>query len=292
MISIWFMEDFMNVKIIADSTCDLPQALIDELGIDIVPLYVIMDDISYKDGLDMTPLKLIEWSDKTKQTPKTSAPTIEDYTKIFQPYADKKQDVVFISVSSLLSATCQNAHFAANTMEKGNFKVIDGKNVTMGTACLVLKAAQLSKEGKSADEIADFMEIYILKVKASFVFDNLEFLKRGGRCSVAKAFSASALKIRPRINVIDGEMLPGEKFRGSLEKVVKKFCDSKLKDLENIDPEFIFIGKTKDDHGLLDVIYEEVEKKNYFKNIYRAETGCIITSHSGPNAFAIVYVEK
>lgn len=282
----------MQVKIIADSTCDLPQDIIDSLGIETVPLYVIMDEKNYLDGIEMTPDKLIEWSNKTKKTPQTSAPSVIDYTEIFKPYADKKQDVVFVSVSSELSATCQNAYFAANTFEKANIKVVDGKNVTMGTGYVVIKAAQLANEGKSADEIVSELDEFIPKVRSSFIFDNLEFLKRGGRCSAAKALAASAFKIRPRIDVIDGIMEPVEKFRGSLEKVVKKFCDSVLDNLEKIDPEICFVGKTKDDYGLLDLIYEEVKKRGHFKNIYRANAGCIITSHSGANAFAIVYADK
>lgn len=282
----------MKVKIITDSTCDLPKSLIEEFDIDTVPLYVIMDEISYKDGIDMTPDKLIEWSDKTKRPPLTSAPTVEDYTKIFKPYVDKKQEVVFVSVSSVLSATFQNAFFAANTLEKGKVIAVDGKNVTMGTGYIAIKAAQLSNEGKKADEIVEALEKFVPKVKSSFIFDNLEFLKRGGRCSAAKALAVSAMKIRPRIDVIDGNMIPGEKFRGSLEKAVKKFCDSVLGNLDGTDPAFCFVGKTKDDHELQDFIYEEVKKIGYFKNVYKANAGCIITSHSGPNAYAIVFAEK
>ena len=282
----------MNVKIIADSTCDLPKQIIEELDIDIVSLYVIMDDVSYKDGLEMTPNELIEWSDRTKSIPKTSAPSIEDYIGVFKSYIEKKQEIVFVSVSSVLSATCQNAFFAANTFDKGTIKVVDGKNVTMGTGYVVMKAVQLAKQGKCADEIADELERFIPKVKSSFVFDNLEFLKRGGRCSAAKALAASALKIRPRIDVIDGNLIPVEKFRGSLEKSVKKFISSVLCDIEEADPEICFVGKTSDSYGLQDVIYKEVEKKGYFKKIIKANAGCIITSHSGANAFAIIYAKK
>ncbi|MCK5129183.1 MAG: DegV family protein [Clostridiales bacterium] len=282
----------MNVKIIADSTCDLPEELIKKYDIDIVNLYVMLDEVSYVDKLEMTPDRLIEWSNKTKKTPKTSAPTIEDYMNVFKPYVDKKQDVVFVSVSSVLSATCQNAFFASNTLEKATIKVVDGKNVTTGTGCVVLKAAELAQQGKSADEIVEALEEMIPKVKASFIFDNLEFLKRGGRCSALKALSASALKIRPKVDVIDGEMIPGEKFRGSLEKVVAKFCDGMLENLDEIDSEFVFVEETQDNYGLVDVIYEKIKEKNYFKNIYKAKAGCIITAHSGPNAYAIVYVKK
>lgn len=282
----------MQVKILTDSTCDLPLEIMEDLKIETVPLYVIMDEVSYRDGIDMTSEKLIEWSDITKRPPKTSAPSVEDYVKVFKPYVDKKQDIVFVSVTSKLSSTCQNAFLAANTFENANIKVIDGKNITMGTGYIVMKAIEFANDGKGADEIVEKLEEFIPKVKSSFVFDNLEFLKRGGRCSAAKALAASAFKIRPRIDVIDGLMLPVEKYRGTLQKAVKKFCDSVLKDIQKADPEICFVGKTKDDYGLQDFIYEEIKKRDYFKNIYKANTGCIITSHSGANAYAIIYAEK
>ncbi len=282
----------MQVKIIADSTCDLPKAILEELNVDIVPLYVIIDEKSYRDGLEMTPKKLIEWSDETKKTPKTSAPSVEDYIKAFTPYVDEKRDVVFVSVSSDLSATFQNALFAANSIEKGKIKVIDGRNVSIGTGFAVIKAANLAKEGKSSDEIIGELELYIPKIKSSFLFDNLEFLKRGGRCSAAKALAASALKIRPRIDAIEGNLIPVEKFRGSLEKAVNKFCGSVLDNLEGINSEFCYIGTSTDELGLLDIISELVKNKGHFKKVIKTNAGCIITSHSGPNAYAIIYAEE
>ena len=282
----------MQVKIIADSTCDLPEEIIEQLDIDIVPLYVIMDDVSYRDRLEMTPEKLIEWSDETKKTPMTSAPSVEDYIKAFGPYVEKKRDVVFISISSELSATCQNAHFAVNSLDKGNIKVIDSRNVSIGTGFSVIMAAKLARQGKSVEEIANELEKCIPYIQSSFVFDNLEFLKRGGRCSSAKSLAASALRLRPRIDAIEGSLVPVEKFRGSLKKSVSKFVESVLKDLENADPELCFIGTTKDEHGLLHIIREEIEQKGYFNEILTTNAGCIITSHSGPNTYGIVFKKE
>ena len=282
----------MQVKIIADSTCDLPERIIEELDIDIVPLYVIMDDVSYKDRIEMTPEKLIEWSDKTKKTPMTSAPSVEDYIKAFKPYADKKRDVVFISVSSDLSATYQNAVFAVNSLDEGNIKVLDSRNVSIGTGFSVIMAARLARRGSSADEIVSELENYFPKVSSSFVFDNLEFLKRGGRCSAAKSLAASALKIRPRIDTIEGNLIPTDKFRGSLQKSVVKFLESVLGNLEGADPGLCFIGTTKDEHGLLEEIRSKIESKGFFNEILTTNAGCIITSHSGPNTYGIVFKKE
>ncbi len=282
----------MQVKIIADSTCDLPDELIKQLDIDIVPLYVIMDDASYKDGLEITPKKLIEWSDKTKKVPKTSAPSVEDFTKIFRPYAVRGREVVFISVSSELSATFQNAFFAVNSLDNANIKVVDGKNVSAGTGILVLKAANMARQGKGTYEISKALDEIIPKISASFIFDNLEFLKRGGRCSAAKALAVGALKIRPRIDAVEGKLIPVEKYRGSLEKTVKKFCESIKSDMHKAEREYCIIGSTRDDQGLLTLLEEEIGRLDYFKTIIKADPGSIITAHSGPNAYAIIYIKE
>jgi DegV family protein with EDD domain len=282
----------MQVKIIADSTCDLPNELIKQLDIDIVPLYVIMDDVSYKDGLEITPKKLIEWSDKTKKVPKTSAPSVEDFTKIFRPYAARGREAVFISVSSELSATFQNAFFAVNSLDNANIKVVDSKNVSVGTGILVLKAANMARQGKSPYEITKALDEIIPKISASFIFDNLEFLKRGGRCSAAKALAAGALKIRPRIDAVEGKLVPVEKYRGSLEKTVKKFCESIKSGMDKAEREYCIIGSTRDDYGLLTLLEEEIVNLGYFETILKANPGSIITAHSGPNTYAIIYIKE
>jgi len=282
----------MNVKIIADSTCDLPQGIINTLDIDIVPLYVILDEQSFKDSIEITTDELIDWSNKTDQTPKTSAPSVDDFMTAFKPYIEKKQDIVFVCISSELSATCQSANMAASMVDDITIKVVDGRNVSLGTGLVVYKAAKMAQEGLSADEIEKKLADLIPKVSTGFVLDTLEFLRRGGRCSALKAFAATSLKLRPEIVAKGGKLVPGGKFRGSMDKVVKSYFTKALSNTEEIDSEVVFIVRTKDEKGLSPLSVEIVENSGHFKEVIVGDAGCVITSHGGPNAYGIFYIKK
>jgi DegV family protein with EDD domain len=282
----------MQVKIIADSTCDLPAEIINSLNIDIIPLYVILDEVSYKDTVDITPQQLVDWSNETNSSPKTSAPSVEDFLTIFRPYEEKGQDIIFVSISSELSSTCQNAKIAADMIDSINIEIVDSLSVSSGTGCAVLKAAILANEGKTQDEIIKVINNLVPRINASFVIDNLKFLKLGGRCTAIQAFGANALKLKPEIVSRDGILTTGDKYRGSMEKVLQKYCNKRFEDIEEIDPEFIILGRTVNGEELDEMIYQYIKNLNYFKNIYRVDVGCVITSHSGPNTHGLMYVNK
>ncbi len=283
----------MNVKIIADSTCDLPQGIINKFDIDIVPLYVILDEKSFKDSIEITTDELINWSNETNQTPKTSAPSVDDFMTAFKPYIEKKQDIVFVCISSELSATCQSANMAASMVSDINIKVVDGRNVSLGTGLVVYKAAELAQKGLSADEIdKKLTEDIIPNVSTGFVLDTLEFLRRGGRCSALKAFAATSLKLRPEIVAKDGKLEPGGKFRGSMDKVVKSYFTKALSNTDTIDPDVVFIVNTKDEKGLGPMSVDIVKNSGYFKEVIVSDAGCVITAHGGPNAYGIFYIKK
>lgn len=282
----------MQVKIIADSTCDLPQDIIHNLNIDIIPLYVILDEVSYKDSVDITPQELIDWANETNRLPKTSAPSVEDFLTAFRPYEEKGQDIIFIGISTELSSTCQNAGIAADMIDGINIEVVDTLNVATGTGCAAFKAAMLAKEGKTQGEIMEELESFIPRINTSFVIDSLKFLKLGGRCTAIQAFGANALKLKPEIVSRDGILTTGDKYRGSIEKVLQRYCNKRFENIEEIDPEFIFVAKTRDGDELDEMIYQFIVSKNYFKEVHRVDAGCVITSHSGPNTHGLMYINK
>lgn len=282
----------MNVKIIADSTCDLNNAIIQQYDIDIIPLHVILGDNIYKDKVEMTPEKVIEWSNTSGKTPKTSAPSVEEYQEVFQPYVDAGRSIVCLTISSEMSATYQSATLAAKEYPDAEIHIVDTRNITMGAGLLVMQAARLAQEGRSAWEVVEEIMQLIPKVHSSFFIDTMTFLARGGRCSALAAFGANALKIKPQIIAKDGKMTPGEKFRGSTLRVCEKYCHTVLDDIHNIDPERVIIGYTPMDMTVLEKAYEAVKSKGYFKDIMVMEAGCVITSHGGPSALGIFYIEK
>jgi DegV family protein with EDD domain len=205
---------------------------------------------------------------------------------------EKKQDIVFVCISSELSATCQNANIAAGMIDGINIKIVDSRNVGQGTGVVAYKAAKYAKEGLSADEIEQKLLELVPNVVTGFVLDKLDFLRRGGRCSALQAFAATSLKLRPEIVAKDGKLVPGGKFRGSMDKVVKSYFTKKLEKLDEIDPELAIVVSTIDDMKLRPVVEETVRGIGYFKEVIVADAGCVITAHSGPNAYGIFYIKK
>ncbi len=282
----------MTVKIIADSTCDLTSELIKKYDIDIIPLHVILGEETFKDGIDIKAKEVIEWSDKTGSTPKTSAPSVEAFQKVFKKYAEEKRDIVLITISSEFSGTLQSAEIAKESIEGINIHIIDSRNLSSGIGHLVLIAAELSKEGLSAAEIETRIKETIPRVRASFFIDTLTFLYRGGRCSALQAFGANSLKIKPQIVVEDGKMKTGVKFRGPTMKVCQHYADTVLENLDKIDPKRVFITHSPTDTKIVELAYDILKSKNYFKEILITEAGCVITSHCGKSTLGILYIEK
>jgi DegV family protein with EDD domain len=210
----------------------------------------------------------------------------------FKPYVEKKQDIVFVCISSELSATCQNANLVANMIDDITIKVVDSRNVALGTGIVAYKAAKYAQEGLSADEIEEKLLELVPKVFTGFVLDKLDFLRRGGRCSALQAFAATSLKLRPEIVAKDGKLVPGGKFRGSMDKVVKGYFSKKLADLGEIDDEMVFVVTTVDEMGLSPMSVDIVKRTGYFKEVIVADAGCVITAHSGPNTYGLFFIRK
>lgn len=279
-----------KVKITVDSTCDLGDVLMKKNNIDFCPLYVTLGDKSLKDTLEVTPDDIYKFVDENKMLPKTSAGTIEDYFQFFKKFSDEGYDIVHICLSSDMSSTFQNACIAAK--EIGNCYVIDSRNLSTGSGYLALYGVELANEGKSAKEIYDILVGLTPKMRTSFVVSVMDYLKMGGRCSAIAAFGANVLKLMPCIEVTDGKMHPGKKYRGAFSAVLKNYVKDKLDDIETIDPKRIFITHSGCDDKIVNEIYDYVKSLNYFEDIQITRAGCVISCHCGPGTLGILFCKK
>jgi DegV family protein with EDD domain len=282
----------MSVKIIADSTCDLPPEIIKQLEIEVIPLYVNMGDYSLLDGIDVTPKQVVDWSDHFKTTPKTAAPTTKVFQDVFARHLEQGHEVVCITIGSGFSATQQTAVRAAQELGDEPVFVVDSMNLSSGGGHLVMLAAEWAQQELAAAEIVARVEALRPKVRTSFVVDNLTFLHRGGRCSAIAAFSTNALQLKPQIYVQDGKMEVGRKFRGSTRKVVQAYCEAVLKDMETIDPRRVFVTVSPSDPALAEAALAIVRGKNYFEEVILTQAGAVITSHCGPNTLGVLFLER
>lgn len=282
----------MNVKIITDSTCDLPKDMLEKYDIDIVTLYIILDSKSYKERIEINQEEVVDWSNENHKSPKTGAPTIGDFVDVFSKYADEERDIIFIGTSGETSATCQAGRVAAGMLPEKKIEIIDGRSLTCGTAIMVYEAGKMAQAGKSFDEIVAKVNQMIPKVFITFMPEKLDFLKRGGRCSTLQYLAANSFSIKMEIIAKNGFLVPAKKYRGSFSKVIKRYFEDRLENLDEIDPGVVFIGSTVDNAGLMPALINIVKSKNYFKEIIVIQASCIVTAHSGPNTYSLTYMKK
>ncbi|SHJ72143.1 EDD domain protein, DegV family [Anaerobranca californiensis DSM 14826] len=280
-----------KIKIFADSTCDLSPELIEQHDIGIVPLNIIFGDDIFQDGVDITTKELYEKVEKYKCLPKTSAASPGVFKTAFEPYINKGYNIIYISISSELSATYQNAILAAGMFDEGRIEIVDSRNLSTGIGILVLNAVDLKNQGFTAKEIAQKISELTSKVETEFVIDTLDYLYKGGRCNSVQRFAGGLLKIRPAIKVIDGKMTPSKKFRGKREKVLDAFFDHVMGNVENIDKKRVIVTHSQ---GLESALYlkEKIAQKFDVEEILVTEAGCVISSHCGQNTVGIIYIHK
>ncbi len=280
-----------KVKIFADSTCDLPQEWMQKYDIGLVPLYVTFGDQTFKDGVDITTPQLYAKVSETGSLPKTAAPSPADFIAAFSPVIEDGREIVYISLSSELSSTYQNALLAAGEFPEGKVTVIDSLNLSTGIGLQVMKAVKAAEQGKSPAGIADIVEKVKPLVETEFVIDSLEYLYKGGRCSGMQNLVGSLLKIRPVIKVIDGKMTPAYKVRGKREKALEQMLDNALDKREQMDNDLIFVT-----HSLAAEDARELkrllEEKTGAREVAVSDAGCVISSHCGAKTIGILYVKK
>ncbi len=280
----------MKIKITADSTCDLSPELTEKYGIDILPLYIVKDGKSYKDMSEIVPQDIFDHVSAGGEITSTAAINTEDYINYFKPLSEEYDAVIHINISADFSSCYQNACIAANEFE--NVYVIDSRNLSTGSGLLVLEAAEMAQNGESAEKIVHVLTNLALKVEASFVIDKLDYLRKGGRCSALAALGANLLSLRPCIEVVDGKMKVGKKYRGHFEKCIQQYVKERLDGRFDISQKRIFITHTPCPDGLADAVRAEIAKYMKFDEVLETFAGCTVSSHCGPNTLGILFIRK
>lgn len=276
----------MKIAITAESTIDLPKELLEEFDIKTLPFAVILGDKEYKDG-QVTSADIFKYVAENKILPKTSAINEESYSEFFKEQLESHDAIVHFSLSSKISSACQNAKAVASDMK--NVYVVDTLSLSTGIALLAMYAAELAKQGGSAEEIARKCEARVPSVQASFVIERLDYLYKGGRCSALAYFGANLMHIRPQILVRDGQMGSYKKYRGNMDKVVANYCKDTLEEFSKPDLTRAFITYTTATEGMVAAAREALEKRG-FKNIYETRAGGTISSHCGEHTLGILYI--
>ena len=278
------------IKIITDSTCDIPRERWAELGITVIPLTINFNGRIYKDGYDLGHREFYEKLEKTHKLPTTSQVNPGEFEVAFENELGEGDEIIGIFLSSELSGTFQSAHIAANAVCPERIFVVDSRVASFGLALLVLEAVKMRDSGKyTAAEMAKTLQKLALRIRLVGVVDTLKYLKMGGRLSSGAAAVGSALGITPLLQVYDGSVSVIGKVRG--EK-------GGLKALQNYMTKHVpdFRYPIAYGHSNAQERLERTVKylKTYTGNtpIYTSWIGSVIGTHTGPGVIAVAYVEK
>ena len=281
-----------KVKIVADSTCDLSEELLRAYDITVIPLCIVMQEKSYFDVEEITPDQIYSWADANRSTPKTAAASFEKSYQILKPFMDDGREIIFIGISSQMSTTCNVLRLIGEQNGYDKLYVIDSQNLSTGIGLQVLRAAELSEQGVSAQEIVRIIEECRDKVRASFVVDTLTYLSRGGRCTAVTALMANAFRIHPMIAVKDGAMGVARKYRGKLPVAITNYVNELEPQLNGADRKRVFITHSGCDEAIINAVYDIINRLGLFDEILITRAGGVISGHCGPGTLGVLFYMK
>ncbi len=279
-----------KIIISSDSTCDLSAELKERYNIKIIPLGITLGTEVYRDGIDINPDDIYAHHAKTGELPKTTASNVGECIDYFTDLTKDGDAVIHFTISSTMSSTYSNACLAAEEFE--NVYVIDSKNLSTGGGLLVIAAAEMANSGMEATAIVEKLNELAPCVDASFVIDSLEYLHKGGRCSALAMLGANLLKLKPCIEVKNGVMGVGKKYRGVYGRVLAEYVDERLQNVEDIDTSRVFVTHAGCDLEIVNSVVEQVKAKGIFKEIFLTRAGCTVSSHCGANTLGVLFVRK
>ena len=281
-----------KIIIVTESGADMPLDLAVLHNIQVVPMHVIMGDKSYADGsIEVT--EVYDYYQKTKKVPSTSATNPDEYHHIFKKVTEENPGCIIIHVgySSKPSCSYQNSIIASEGME--NVYHADALNVTGGLAAVVLKAVELVEKHPDMmiNDLVKNIESYAAKVRVSFIPGDLVYLKAGGRVSNAAYLGGTLLQLKPLIEIVNGELVSTQKYRGKIGNIVEKYMKEYIARY-HMDKEKVYLIYSLGLEEKIKQHMEQIAKEQGFKKIIWIQAGCMISAHSGPGAIGMAAFEN
>ena len=278
----------MPVKVVTDSTADLPDQLVQELGITVVPVYVRFGDKVYRDRVDISEDEFYERLTHDPVHPNTTQPTPQDFADVYQKLSQEAEGIISIHVSSKLSGTCNSALMAKDMLEtECPIEVVDSQVLSMSLGLIVIVAATAAKAGGSLDKVVEEAKQTIPKIHLFALLDTLKYLAKGGRIGKVKALLGSVLSVKPILAIKDGELVPVSQVRTRAKGIDKLF--DFVKKATNIQDLAIVYNTTPDEalalSGRMGSIFPQ-------ERIRLARLGPGLGVHGGPGALIVAIREQ
>ena len=211
----------MAVKVVTDSTSDIPSELAAELGVAVVPATVIFGEESFKDGVEISREEFYRRLTTGKTTPTTTQPSVGDFLEVYKPLIEEGHEIVSVHVSGKLSGTVNSARLAAAELPGAAVEIVDTELASAGTTLAAKAAAEAARDGADAASAAQEARAAAVNTEVKFTLDTLEYLRRGGRIGGAQALVGSILSMKPVLKLENGEVHTHEKVRSRGKAVAR-----------------------------------------------------------------------
>ncbi|OGO77733.1 MAG: hypothetical protein A2Y23_02225 [Clostridiales bacterium GWB2_37_7] len=277
----------MAIRIITDTMCDVPKAMVNQYNIRVMPLTVHFGNASYKDGMEITAQEFYSKLEASDQLPTTSQVPPIEFLDAFKVELDKGNEIICINGSSQLSGTYNSAMLAKNQLESDNIHVIDSEGVSLGAGLLSIQAARLAEQGMISAEIVREIRNSVKNMKYFYILDTLKYLHKGGRIPLSASVIGSILNIKPIITLKNGKLELIDKARG-IKKALAAAFDIIKDNGWTLENKVVGINHTISLENL--ALLEEYLTKEYkVKEIIRGEVGSVVATHAGPGAVALYF---
>ncbi len=274
----------MSIRIVTDSSCDLPDAVVTEHGVRVVPLSIRFGDEEFIDREELTTAEFWARCSRQDTLPETAAPAPGQFEQTYRELiAEGATGIVVVSLSGALSATIQSAELASRSIDEIPIRVVDSRSATLGVGTIALACARLAAEGASIDEVEALAVDRASRTKVFGALDTLENLKKGGRIGNAKALLATALSIKPIIEVIDGAVEQGGKQR-TRSKALKFLVDKVAEYEGRISDLAVLHADCSDDDQFVELL-----RPHYDGEIVVGEIGPVIGTHTGRGTIGVAF---
>ncbi len=273
----------MTVRIVTDSTCDLPANLLGDLGVTVVPLTVAFGDESFLDGVELTANAFFERMRTGPGLPKTSQPPVSRFTEAYAALLADGHEIVSIHLSEKLSGTLNSARLAIEQLpDPSRVTLVDSQQVSLGLGAIVVEAAKAARAGASAAEVAALATALSTRVHIIAALDTLEYLRRGGRIGRARSLLGSLLSVKPIIHVEGGEIAPLERVRTRARAL------DRLVELATNDPEVtaVYVGSAGDDSAA-EALAARIRPLVPGVEVHVGFLGPAVGVHSGPGLIGV-----
>jgi DegV family protein with EDD domain len=273
------------VKVVTDSTADIPAQLVKELGISVIPTYVMFGSETFRDGVDLPRQQFYKKLLATRVIPTTAAPPPAVYEEVYRRLAEETDEIVSIHLLSRYSGLYNSAVLAARNISRARIEVIDSGQVTMGYGWMVVAAAEAARRGEPLERIRDLVEGMKPRSRVLAILDTFEFLYRGGRVDWVRSVLGTVLRIKPMIEVHLGEVQLVERTR-TLERSLGRLLE-RVRTLEPLERAIVLHANAA---GVAETLADRLQTLLPAWDRLVDQAGVTIASHAGPGAVGIACV--